>query len=359
MFNQEFSLRSNFDFVRNILPKAYGFTEEDVKTVQFQTDGELEVDFVSENEIGDGFVVPANIVRKRIFPVIGIAGLLLKDYTNDTFGVSQFSPMIESLIQESMKRNIRHFLFYIPENSIEAVDVLPMFDRDLVPLAEDHKDVQQNMETASPLPYIRRLLNPEKEDGNTDEIHEGFDNVTVTSVESSEDKFELAYTVDHEPNKSSELVYVDMRMKFGVSSVTPSQISGVLCMSKENLELVLPMNFAKGKYADKTFHDIYSFVTKFRAGIFDRDKEWNEAFQSMLDWDKCSGKTFDLLSQVLNYFDASGEAWTFSNVIRAVVATMNEIPKIPKSLRSGVGKCLGYMLAWQAFGCRTCEHLPE
>ena len=62
-------------------------------------------------------------------------------------------------------RNIRHFVFYIPNDSAEVVDVLPMFDKDLKPLAEDHTDLQLNYDTLTPLPYLKGLLAECSENG--------------------------------------------------------------------------------------------------------------------------------------------------------------------------------------------------
>ena len=360
--NIGFSLRKNFEFVKKLLPVPYGFLETDIKTLRFLGEGELEVELSHSMELGDGFIVPQKLVQKKIFPIIGISGLLMQDYLNDSLG--SFGPAIEDLVQESIMRNIRHFVFYIPKDSAEVVDVLPMFDKDLKPLAEDHTDLQLNYDTLTPLPYLKGLLAECSENNETSSCTDKFDDVFVLDISCNDDKFEMIFSPDiSEENGGLEAdLYCELQLKMSVSSMSPSQIIGNIPAKCIGCSFTLPQNFAKGKYSDKSAREVYDYVCKFMAMLREEDKNWYNAYKSMLDWDKCSGKVWEFLSGTLGLLlhDTVGEiVWTIQDIYRSLNEMFNEASKLPVSFKKNIGKCLGYMLVWQAFGCRTCEHLPD
>lgn len=360
--NIGFSLRKNFEFVKKLLPVPYGFLETDIKTIRFLGEGELEVELSHSMELGDGFIVPQKLVQKKIFPIIGISGLLMQDYLNDSLG--SFGPAIEDLVQESIMRNIRHFVFYIPKDSAEVVDVLPMFDKDLKPLAEDHTDLQLNYDTLTPLPYLKGLLAECSENDETSSCTDKFDDVFVLDISCNDDKFEMIFSPDiSEENGGLEAdLYCELQLKMSVSSMSPAQIIGNIPAKCIGCSFTLPQNFAKGKYSDKSAREVYDYVCKFMAMLREEDKNWYNAYKSMLDWDKCSGKVWEFLSGTLGLLlhDVVGEiVWTIQDIYRSLNELFGEASKVSASFKRNIGKCLGYMLVWQAFGCRTCEHLPD
>lgn len=360
--NIGFSLRKNFDFVQKLLPVPYGFLESDIKTIRFLGEGELEVELSRSMELGEGFIVPNKLVQKKIFPIIGISGLLMQDYLNDSLG--SFGPAIEDLVQESIMRNIRHFVFYIPKDSAEVVDVLPMFNKDLKPLAEDHTDLQLNYDTLTPLPYLKGLLAECSENGEIASCADKFDDVFVFDISCDDDKFEMSFSPDIvEDNGGIEPdLYCELQLKMSVSSMSPAQILGNIPAKCIGCSFTLPQNFAKGKYSDKPAREVYDYVFKFMAMLREEGKNWHSAYKSMLDWDKCNGKVWEFLSGALALLlnEESGEnLWTLQDIYRSLNEMFNEASKVSASFKKNIGKCLGYMLVWQAFGCRTCEHLPD
>lgn len=360
--NIGFSLRKNFEFVKKLLPVPYGFLETDIKTIRFLGEGELEVELSHSMELGDGFIVPQKLVQKKIFPIIGISGLLMKDYLNDSLG--SFGPAIEDLVQESIMRNIRHFVFYIPKDSAEVVDVLPMFDKDLKPLAEDHTDLQLNYDTLTPLPYLKGLLAECSENGETSSCTNKFDDVFVLDISCNDDKFEMIFSPDlSEDNGGLESdLYCELQLKMSVSSMSPAQIIGNIPAKCIGCSFTLPQNFAKGKYSDKSAREVYDYVCKFMIMLREEGKNWYSAYKSMLDWDKCSGKVWEFLSGTLGLLlhgDGGEIVWTIQDIYRSLNEMFSEASKVSSSFKKNIGKCLGYMLVWQAFGCRTCEHLPD
>lgn len=360
--NIGFSLRKNFDFVQKLLPVPYGFLESDIKTIRFLGDGELEVELSRSMELGEGFIVPQKLVQKKIFPIIGISGLLMQDYLNDSLG--SFGPAIEDLVQESIMRNIRHFVFYIPKDSAEVVDVLPMFNKDLKPLAEDHTDLQLNYDTLTPLPYLKGLLAECSENGDIDSCADKFDDVFVFDISCDDDKFEMSFSpdiVEGDGGMEPDL-YCELQLKMPVSSMSPSQMLGNIPAKCIGCSFTLPQNFAKGKYSDKSAREVYDYVCKFMAMLREEGKNWYGAYKSMLDWDKCTGKVWEFLSGALALLlnEESGEnLWTIQDIYRILNEMFSEASKVSASFKKNIGKCLGYMLVWQAFGCRTCEHLPD
>ena len=360
--NIGFSLRKNFDFVQKLLPVPYGFLESDIKTIRFLGEGELEVELSRSMELGEGFIVPQKLVQKKIFPIIGISGLLMQDYLNDSLG--SFGPAIEDLVQESIMRNIRHFVFYIPKDSAEVVDVLPMFNKDLKPLAEDHTDLQLNYDTLTPLPYLKGLLAECSENGDIDSCADKFDDVFVFDISCDDDKFEMSFSpdiVEGDGGMEPDL-YCELQLKMPVSSMSPSQMLGNIPAKCIGCSFTLPQNFAKGKYSDKSAREVYDYVCKFMAMLREEGKNWHSAYKSMLDWDKCTGKVWEFLSGALTLRlnEESGEnLWTIQDIYRILNEMFSEASKVSASFKKNIGKCLGYMLVWQAFGCRTCEHLPE
>ena len=98
------------------------------------------------------------------------------------------------------------------------------------------------------------------------------------------------------------------------------------------------------------------------AMLREEGKNWHSAYKSMLDWDKCTGKVWEFLSGALALLlnEESGEnLWTIQDIYRILNEMFSEASKVSASFKKNIGKCLGYMLVWQAFGCRTCEHLPD
>ena len=360
--NIGFSLRKNFDFVQKLLPVPDGVLESDIKTIRFLGEGELEVELSRSMELGEGFIVPQKLVQKKIFPIIGISGLLMQDYLNDSLG--SFGPAIEDLVQESIMRNIRHFVFYIPKDSAEVVDVLPMFNKDLKPLAEDHTDLQLNYDTLTPLPYLKGLLADCSEHGDIDSCADKFDDVFVFDISCDDDKFEMSFSpdiVEGDGGMEPDL-YCELQLKMPVSSMSPSQMLGNIPAKCIGCSFTLPQNFAKGKYSDKSAREVYDYVCKFMAMLREEGKNWHSAYQSMLDWDKCTGKVWEFLSGALALLlnEESGEnLWTIQDIYRILNEMFSEASKVSASFKKNIGKCLGYMLVWQAFGCRTCEHLPD
>ena len=360
--NIGFSLRKNFDFVQKLLPVPYGFLESDIKTIRFLGEGELEVELSRSMELGEGFIVPQKLVQKKIFPIIGISGLLMQDYLNDSLG--SFGPAIEDLVQESIMRNIRHFVFYIPKDSAEVVDVLPMFNKDLKPLAEDHTDLQLNYDTLTPLPYLKGLLAECSENGDIDSCADKFDDVFVFDISCDDDKFEMSFSpdiVEGDGGMEPDL-YCELQLKMPVSSMSPSQMLGNIPAKCIGCSFTLPQNFAKGKYSDKSAREVYDYVCKFMAMLREEGKNWHSAYKSMLDWDKCTGKVWEFLSGALALLlnEESGEnLWTIQDIYRILNEMFSEASKVSASFKKNIGKYLGYMLVWQAFGCRTCEHLPD
>ena len=360
--NIGFSLRKNFDFVQKLLPVPYGFLESDIKTIRFLGEGELEVELSRSMELGEGFIVPQKLVQKKIFPIIGISGLLMQDYLNDSLG--SFGPAIEDLVQESIMRNIRHFVFYIPKDSAEVVDVLSMFNKDLKPLAEDHTDLQLNYDTLTPLPYLKGLLAECSENGDIDSCADKFDDVFVFDISCDDDKFEMSFSpdiVEGDGGMEPDL-YCELQLKMPVSSMSPSQMLGNIPAKCIGCSFTLPQNFAKGKYSDKSAREVYDYVCKFMAMLREEGKNWHSAYKSMLDWDKCTGKVWEFLSGALalRLNEESGEnLWTIQDIYRILNEMFSEASKVSASFKKNIGKCLGYMLVWQAFGCRTCEHLPD
>ena len=360
--NIGFSLRKNFDFVQKLLPVPYGFLESDIKTIRFLGEGELEVELSRSMELGEGFIVPQKLVQKKIFPVIGISGLLMQDYLNDSLG--SFGPAIEDLVQESIMRNIRHFVFYIPKDSAEVVDVLPMFNKDLKPLAEDHTDLQLNYDTLTPLPYLKGLLAACSENGEIDSCADKFDDVFVFDISCDDDKFEMSFSpdlVEGDGGMEPDL-YCELQLKMPVSSMSPSQMLGNIPAKCIGCSFTLPQNFAKGKYSDKSAREVYDYVCKFMAMLREEGKNWHSAYKSMLDWDKCTGKVWEFLSGALALRlneESGGNLWTIQDIYRILNEMFSEASKVSASFKKNIGKCLGYMLVWQAFGCRTCEHLPD
>lgn len=360
--NLGFSLRKNFEFVQKLIPVPYGFLETDISTIRFLGEGELEVELSHAMELGDGFIVPKKLVQKKIFPIIGISGLLMQDYLNDSLG--SFGPSIEALVQESIMRNIRHFVFYIPSDSAEVVDVLPMFDKDLKPLAEDHTDLQLNYDTLTPLPYLKGLLAECSENGEIESCSDKFDDVFVSDISCDGDKFEMSFSPDIAENNGGVEpdLYCELQLKMPVSSMSPSQIIGNIPVKCIGCSFTLPQNFAKGKYSDKSAREVYDYVCKFMTMLREEEKDWSSAYKSMLDWDKCTGKVWEFLSGTLGLLFASdgGEnRCTIQDIYRSLHEMFNEASKLSVSFKKNIGKCLGYMLVWQAFGCRTCEHLPD
>ena len=360
--NIGFSLRKNFDFVQKLLPVPYGFLESDIKTIRFLGEGELEVELSRSMELGEGFIVRQKLVQKKIFPIIGISGLLMQDYLNDSLG--SFGPAIEDLVQESIMRNIRHFVFYIPKDSAEVVDVLPMFNKDLKPLAEDHTDLQLNYDTLTPLPYLKGLLAECSENGDIDSCADKFDDVFVFDISCDDDKFEMSFSpdiVEGDGGMEPDL-YCELQLKMPVSSMSPSQMLGNIPVKCIGCSFTLPQNLAKGKYSDKSAREVYDYVCKFMAMLREEGKNWHSAYKSMLDWDKCTGKVWEFLSGALALLlnEESGEnLWTIQDIYRILNEMFSESSKVSASFKKNIGKCLGYMLVWQAFGCRTCEHLPD
>ena len=258
--NLGFSLRKNFEFVQKLIPVPYGFLETDISTIRFLGEGELEVELSHAMELGNGFIVPKKLVQKKIFPIIGISGLLMQDYLNDSLG--SFGPSIEALVQESIMRNIRHFVFYIPSDSVEVVDVLPMFDKDLKPLAEDHTDLQLNYDTLTPLPYLKGLLAECSENGEIESCSDKFDDVFVSDISCDGDKFEMSFSPDIAENNGGVEpdLYCELQLKMPVSSMSPSQIIGNIPAKCIGCSFTLPQNFAKGKYSDKSAREVYDYV---------------------------------------------------------------------------------------------------
>lgn len=352
---QGFSLKSNMEFVKKSLPIPFGFLRSGIKKISFINEA-LEVTLVEKIHGGtcDGFIIPGSIVRKKILPVIGLTGLLLKDYLNDNIGT--YSDAIQSVVIESIMFNINHFIFYIPSNSVEAVDVLPMFNRDLSPMGEDFTDLQSNYEQYTPLPYITGLFAP-KDDENALKFVPS--DVNVTYYNCSDDKFEMDFSVDDPDNDDNWARCFTLKMP--VSSSVPQSLTGYLCRPSFPFAITFTSNFVKGKYECVTHNERFDVLTNYRNQLSpDSEANWFDALNSTLDWDKCSGKVFEFLQCVQQYMvtRCEGRQCTFEELSTELKASWSEC-KTSDSLMKNVGKCLGYMVSWFRFGCRTCEHLPK
>lgn len=353
---QGFSLKHNMEFVKKSLPIPYGFLRSGIKKVSFVNEA-LEVTLTEKIHNGtcDGFIIPGSIVRKKILPVIGLTGLLLKDYMNDNLGT--FSEAIQGVVIDSILFNVNHFIFYIPFESVEVVDVLPMFDKDLMPLGEDYTDLETNYAQYSPLPYITGLFAP---DDNEDALKFVPKDVNVTYFECSDDKFEMDYSVD-DPDSDDDWARC-FTLKMPVSSVVPQSLTGYLCRPSFPFAMTFTSNFAKGKYENVTHNERFEVLAKYRKPLDPLEKtDWCAAFQSMLDWDKCSGKPYEFLEYVQSQMIAEYsevKQWPFDTLCKDIKAAWSEW-KQSDSMLKNVGKCLGYMVSWFRFGCRTCEHLPK
>lgn len=346
-----FSLKDNMSFIRKLLPIPYGFLKSDVKKVSFVDDAlEITLNKKIHNDTCDGFVIPGSLVKKKILPIIGITGLLLKDYMNDNLG--SYTDAMQSLVTESIMRNVCYFIFYIPMDSSEVVDILPMFDKDLMPLDDDFTDIESNYMLYSPLPCVSSLIALTEESESL-----APKDVTVTSVDATDDKFEMDFTVDD--TDSTEIWARNFTLKMPVSSSTPQSLNAYLSCMSFPFAFVLTANFAKGKYENLTVLERFERLGKYRDVLANNDADWHDAYTGMMDWDKVKGKPAEFLSNVNgNLVELFPQKWSFKDVCNQLKMEWSQW-KSSASLCRNISKCLGYMLSWQMFGCRSCEHLPK
>lgn len=360
-------LSERIGFVHDMIPAPYGFVSSDIKRVEFGEGGRLDVTFVSLIPgIGEGFVVPAEIVRKKILPVIGITGLLLKDYLAMTLG--SYEAIMEELVQESLKRNLQYFIFYIPKSSIECVDVLAMFDKDFNVSGEVYTDTEANYMLYSPYGHIAAMCA-----ANDDEKLYKPSDIALVDIAQHKDKFGMTFALELTEEDITDKFSILYELKSPVSSPMPNSLSAAVTVPDFRFGFMLPQNFLKGKYENRSLLEVHETLCKYRDLVGSAETDWRVPFQSLLDWDKCTGKIAAFMSDVYMAMECAfpepGEdatddekrnaRWTTDRLVKGIGSGLANVKKQSASLIDSINKCLGYMLVWSVYGCRTCEKLPK
>jgi hypothetical protein len=177
----------------------------------------------------------------------------------------------------------------------------------------------------------------------------------------------MDFTVD-DPD-STEIWARNFTLKMPVSSPNPQSLSAYLSCMSFPFDFVLTANFAKGKYENLSVLERFERLGKYRDVLKNTDADWRDAYTGMMDWDKVKGKPAEFLGNVNGNLIASfpdkkvkdhyeHQKWMFKDVCNQLKMEWSQW-KSSASLLKNISKCLGYMLSWQMFGCRSCEHLPK
>ena len=266
-------------------------------------------------------LVPDKVVVSSLFSVVGISGLLKRNILEE----GDIPESLKGAFLNVLKKHISSFLFFLDQDSISTVAILPLFDKG-EPISVDdpasckctyHFPCETN--GLSVLDFDHHLS---QKVFNFNVIRTGDDSKPYFPV--SLNKSSIAWHPTHSSWEQRGAIYAK---DFG-------------------LYLIIPRLFSKNGEQDA--RAILDHLDTIISQI-DLEADYTKEFEEMLT------AKFPLPAKTFMQ-EAAPEVKTFGNILKSV---SEKLQGKSHSLSNGVCKCLGYILVKKLHSCSECRHLDE